>query len=277
MEDLDVEAIKRQVLATHISSKSRPSSSSSNISVLSSLPSLLRLMDIWKIRLIVLQRVPPLLSSLEEVEAALKSGWDVLGKSVYDHGQEAAPGEFLLSRNTFGLMQNVLQDKVTRLGRDIDFMLDTLEGREDTLPEIWLDRMEAIEHDYAEWVVSCEQKLRQGEWESQSRARRIAEDSMQLEAARTTEAIHLKAKEDAPDLKGWSEEQDSIDEEPLPIEEAIEQRTSDPQQPPNERCQDHEAASEIRGPIEAIAPTVSPQREIARSFFVSKQPIDKPW
>jgi hypothetical protein len=217
MEDLDVEAIKRKVLETHVSSKSRPTSSSSTNSTPRTLPAytkmddftaivtatviyalpnlskLLRLMDIWKIRLLVLQRVPPLLFSLEEIEAALKSGWDVLEKSVYDYGQETGPGEFLLSRNTFGTMQGVLQDKVTRLGRDIDFMLDTLEGREDTLPEAWLDRMELVENDYGEWVVACDQMIRKGEWETMARARKLAEDAKKAEAARVEEEERMKA------------------------------------------------------------------------------------
>jgi hypothetical protein len=218
MEDLDVEAIKRKVLETHGSSKSRPSSSSSSNSIPRTFPSytkmddftaiitatviyalpnlskLLRLMDIWRIRLLVLHRVPPLLLALEEVEAALRSGWDVLGKSVYDYGQEPGPGEFLLSRNTFRTMQNVLQDKVTQLGRDIDFMLDTLEGREDTLPEAWLDRMEAVENDYGEWVVACDQMISKGEWENMSRVKKAARDAKKAEDARLEMEEVLKAK-----------------------------------------------------------------------------------
>jgi Growth-Arrest-Specific Protein 2 Domain len=211
MEELNVEEIKRQVLDTHFSAKSRPSSSASNspmpgflssytkmddftaivtATVLQALPNLsklMRLMDVWSIRLSVLRKVPPLLQALGDAEIALKSGWDTINNPGYQDGEDVA-----LSRETFGIMRNVLQDKVTTLGQDLDYMLDTLEGREDTLPESWLDRMETIEQDYGEWVVAGDRKVRQGEWAKMAKARREAE-----EARRIKEAAAAKAAEEA--------------------------------------------------------------------------------
>jgi hypothetical protein len=211
MEELNVEEIKRQVLDTHFSAKSRPSSSASNspmpgflssynkmddftaivtATVLQALPNLsklMRLMDVWTIRLSVLRKVPPLLLALEDAEIALKSGWNTINNPGSHNGEDVA-----LSRDTFGVMREVLQDKVTALGQDLDYMLDTLEGREDTLPETWLDRMEAIEQDYGEWVVSGDRKVRQGEWAKMAKARKEAE-----EARRLKEAAAAKAAEEA--------------------------------------------------------------------------------
>ncbi|PMD28664.1 hypothetical protein NA56DRAFT_542048, partial [Hyaloscypha hepaticicola] len=199
MEELNVEEIKRQVLDTHFSARSRPSSSASNspmpsflssytkmddftaivtTTVLQALPNLsklMRLMDVWSIRLSVLRKVPPLLLALEDAEIALKSGWNTINNPGSQSEEDAA-----LSRETFGIMREVLQDKVTTLGQDLDYMLDTLEGREDTLPESWLDRMEAIEQDYGEWVVAGDRKVREGEWAKMAKLRQEAEEARKL-------------------------------------------------------------------------------------------------
>jgi hypothetical protein len=207
MEELNVEEIKRQVLDTHFSAKSRPSSSASNspmpsflssytkmddftaivtATVLQALPNLsrlMRLMDVWSIRLSVLRKVPPLLQALEDAEVALKSGWNTINNPRSQNGEDIT-----LSRETFSIMREVLQDKVTSLGQDLDYMLDTLEGREDTLPESWLDRMEMIEQDYGEWAVAGDRKVRQGEWAKMARARQEAEEARRLKEVATAKA-----------------------------------------------------------------------------------------
>jgi hypothetical protein len=215
MEELDVEGIKRTVLNTHFSARSRPSSSASDVApmptsllgytkmddftaivtatVLQALPNLsrlTRLMDVWSIRLSVLHKVPHLLELLDEAEVALKSGWQAIRVS----NQEKSGKEAYLERKAFEVMKNVLQDKVTSLGQDLDFMLDALEGREDTLPEHWLDRMEKIEADYGEWAVSADRKVREGEWARMAK-RRKEEDAVN-EAKRLEEERQQKLEED---------------------------------------------------------------------------------
>ncbi|KAH6715047.1 hypothetical protein BKA61DRAFT_454221, partial [Leptodontidium sp. MPI-SDFR-AT-0119] len=192
MEDLNVEEIKRQVLDTHFSPRSRPSSSASNAPPMPSLfASLTRLMDVWNIRLSVLRKVPPLMTALDDVEIALKSGWTAI-----DTQDSTPPNEDpYLSRKTFEAMRNVLQDKVTTLGQDLDYMLDTLEGREDTLPDIWLDRMETIENDYGSWVVSGDRKVREGEWARMAKARKEEDDARKLKEAEVAETARRKAEE----------------------------------------------------------------------------------
>lgn len=188
MEGLDLEEIKNQVLHNHILPLSRPGTpfSDAGLSVASAfsfsrmedltavvtaitvqtlpvLSKLSRLLRTWSVRLIVLRKVPGLLMMITDAEVALLSGWsaieapsrsssDLAGRSPTTH----------LTEKDFDIMKNVLQQKVARPGRDLDFMLDTLEGMMDTLPEEWLDRMESIERDYAEWVIAAERKVREG-------------------------------------------------------------------------------------------------------------------
>ncbi|CZR60242.1 uncharacterized protein PAC_10138 [Phialocephala subalpina] len=213
MEDLNVEDIKRQVLDTHFSPRSRPSSSGSNAptpqflssytkmddftaivtsTVLQSLPNLsrlMRLMDVWSIRLSVLRKVPPLLLALEDIEVALKSGWNAI--------RTPTANEEYLSRETFTVMRNVLREKVTTLGQNLDFLLDTLEGRQDTLPDIWLDRMEVIENDYGNWDVAADRKVREGEWAKLTKKRKEEEDAQRLRDEQEAETARRKAEQQA--------------------------------------------------------------------------------
>jgi hypothetical protein len=245
MEELNVEEIKRQVLDTHFSAKSRPSSSASNspmpsflssytkmddftaivtATVLQALPNLsklMRLMDVWSIRLSVLRKVPPLLQALEDAEIALKSGWNTINNLGTQDGEDIA-----LPRETFGVMQEVLQDKVTTLGQDLDYMLDTLEGREDTLPDSWLDRMETIEQDYGEWVVAGDQKVRQGEWAKMAKARKEAEDARKLKeaaaakAAEEAETARRKAQQEAEEAQAAENARRKAEQEAAETERA---------------------------------------------------------
>jgi hypothetical protein len=218
MEDLNVEEIKSTVLNNHFIPKSRPSSSSSNASsmtsnytkmddftamvtatVLQSLPNLgrlMRLMDVWSIRLNVLRKVPPLLELLDDAEIALKSGWTAIELgSTHDNNRDA--DDAFLERKTFEIMRDLLQDKVTTLGQDLDYMLDTLEGRDDTLPEHWLDRMEKLETEYGEWVVSGDRKVREGEWARMAKARQAERDRLKAEedARQTAERARMEEEE----------------------------------------------------------------------------------
>lgn len=245
MEELNVEEIKRQVLDTHFSAKSRPSSSASNspmpgflssynkmddftaivtATVLQALPNLsrlMRLMDVWSIRLSVLRKVPPLLQALEDAEIAVKSGWNTINNPGSQNGEDIA-----LSQETFGVMREVLQDRVTTLGQDLDYMLDILEGREDTLPESWLDRMETIEQDYGEWVVAGDRKVRQGEWAKMAKARKEAEEARRVaeeaaaKAAQAAETARRKARQEADEAAAAEAARRKAEQEAVEAERA---------------------------------------------------------
>lgn len=193
MEGLDLEEIKNQVLHNHILPLSRPGTPFSDagrsvasafsfskmedltavvttltVQTLPVLSKLSRLLRTWSVRLIVLRKVPSLLMMITDAEVALISGWSAiesLSRSPSDLAErikKARSPPTHLSKKDFDVMKTVLQQKVARPGRDLDFMLDTLEGMMDALPEEWLDRMECVERDYAEWVIAAERKVREG-------------------------------------------------------------------------------------------------------------------
>lgn len=173
MEELQVEDIKRQVLDSHFTAASRPSSSSSSMTVtdmrihahvddftavitatvlqmLPELSKLLRLLDDWAVRISILERIPKMLSKMEQTEHTLEKAWHSIMAptptsltSCIDMTMATQGTGF--SREEFDMQRETLQARVTSLGHEIDYMLDTLEGRHETLPEQWLDRMETIE------------------------------------------------------------------------------------------------------------------------------------
>ncbi|KAI2473883.1 hypothetical protein F4781DRAFT_379226 [Annulohypoxylon bovei var. microspora] len=190
LDDLDLEEIKSQVLHNHILPLSRPSSpafSDSGRSVISTslfakmedltavvtaitvqaLPNLSRLtrfLNTWTMRLLVLRKVPSLLVMIADAEVALRSGWNAIespeSSPTRAAGQNNSSG---LSKNEFNVMKRVIQQKVTKPGRALDYMLDSLEGSMDTLPDQWLDQMEEIERGYAIWETTAERKVLAGE------------------------------------------------------------------------------------------------------------------
>lgn len=191
LQELDVEEIKTHVLTNHIMPLSRPTTPMSDYSnrssyirmedltavitaiVIQTLPDLARLsrlLQVWSLRISVLQLVPSLLQLIGDAEHALDSGWMAITSPPKDSTQNiATTKEVTLARPDFEVMKAVIEKKVTKPGRSLDYMLDLLEGLPDTLPDSWLDRMEAVESSYSEWVAACERKIRETEWAKASR------------------------------------------------------------------------------------------------------------
>ncbi|KAK0614089.1 hypothetical protein B0T14DRAFT_486171 [Immersiella caudata] len=196
MDDLDVEEIKSQVLHNHIMPLSRPGSpmldskrtvtspltaytlmddltaliTATLLQALPNLSRLTRLMNAWSIRLLVLRKITVYLNSLEDAEVAVQSGWNAIGSSSQLDHRDGSPngvspvGPSTLSRKEFDVMKSILERKVAKAGRDLDVILDMLEGLDDTLPEGWIDRMDTLEQQYSEWTVACERKIREADW-----------------------------------------------------------------------------------------------------------------
>ncbi|KAK7911378.1 GAS2 domain-containing protein [Apiospora marii] len=208
---LDIEEIKMHVLHNHVLPMSRPGTPFSDaglsvtsamsftkmedlsavitaitVQALPNLARLSRLLNIWGIRLIVLRKVPIVLSLISEAEVAIEAGWnaiDVGGSPAPEtRGTPAARKRLPLPRKDYEVMNQVLQKKVANPGRDMDFMLDALEGSEDTLPDEWLDRLEAVEKEYAEWAITAERRVHEGEWDFPTR---LAAEQLQLQTPET--------------------------------------------------------------------------------------------
>ncbi|OAA40278.1 GAS2 domain containing protein [Metarhizium rileyi] len=206
MDDLALEEIKSQVLINHILPLSRPSTplsiSSKGKSSLSAytkmddlsavvttivvqtlpnLSKLIQLLRMWSTRLSVLQRVPSLLFALEDAEAGVKAGWSAISKpprrSIQVDSKGAVIQKSTLKRSDFEVMNKVLVKKIASPGRTLDYMLDSLEGIDDTLPDSWLDRMGAVERSYSDWVAACERKIRETEWSKLSEKRKSLKSS----------------------------------------------------------------------------------------------------
>ncbi|UNI18969.1 hypothetical protein JDV02_005198 [Purpureocillium takamizusanense] len=206
MEDLELEDIKSHVMHNHIMPLSRPNSpikpaahqsamASYNkmedmtavitaivVQTLPNLAKLSRLLQMWSVRLRVLRRVPPLSLAIEDAEVALKSGWAAITQptrrsSQIVGGDETTPPPGL-KREDFEVMKKVVAQKITKPGTMLDYMLDCLEGTQDTLPDSWLDRMEAVEVSFSEWVAACERKIREADWTAIANAREHAAASL---------------------------------------------------------------------------------------------------
>ncbi|KAK4086191.1 hypothetical protein Purlil1_9503 [Purpureocillium lilacinum] len=199
MEDLELEDIKSHVLHNHIMPLSRPNSPIKPLSpqatmasynkmedmtavitalVVQTLPNLAklsRLLQTWTVRLRVLHRVPPLSLAIEDAEVALKSGWAAITQPSRRSSQITGGDETIsppgLKREDFEVMKKVLTQRITKPGSMLDYMLDCLEGTQDTLPESWLDRMETVEVSFSEWVATCERKIREADWTASASAR----------------------------------------------------------------------------------------------------------
>ncbi|KAF5866285.1 hypothetical protein ETB97_000249 [Aspergillus alliaceus] len=194
MESLGVDELKEHVLNAHIPSRSRPSSSTSNLSgppplsyvqlsdftavitatILRALPLLSRLnslLSTWDVRLLVLRQVPGLLWSLRLAQLELESALALLKTSVPPSEQDA-----LYSTSNYHAKRAALELTVLSVGRRMDRMLDALEGREDSLPENWIDELEAIESGFGNWVMDAEKRTVENEWQRMMANRLQAKD-----------------------------------------------------------------------------------------------------
>ncbi|EGS17222.1 uncharacterized protein CTHT_0065400 [Thermochaetoides thermophila DSM 1495] len=185
LDEIDMEEIKRQVLNNHIMPLSRPGTpnlgaartqmsslsaiarmddltaviTATTVQALPNLYKLTRLMECWSLRLMVLRRVPIFLDSLADAETALQSAWHAVERAGARHLPDGSSSP--LTRAEYDVMKGVLERKVAKAGRDLDAMLDMLEGQPDTLPEDWIDRMDNLEREYGTWTVACEKKLKE--------------------------------------------------------------------------------------------------------------------
>lgn len=109
--------------------------------------------ETWSVRLLVLREVSHYLSDLQVVRKAFELGWDATAGMENWHSSTAQ------GNNTIDTIDEVLKDKLARLGTKLDHMLDLLEGREDRLPEQWIDGFEELEADYGRWIADAQRRM----------------------------------------------------------------------------------------------------------------------
>ncbi|KAJ5962741.1 hypothetical protein N7501_007682 [Penicillium viridicatum] len=212
MDDLNVEELKEHVLNAHIPSRSRPSSATSCVSVppplsyvqlsdftavitatiLRALPYLSRLnalLATWEVRIFVLRQIPGLLRELTLTRSALDSSLHALRTPHSSASDPSGSSDASLAADHVKL-----ESAVVAVGRRMDRVLDALEGRPDSLPEQWIDDLEAIESDFAVWVVEADKYKVRNAW-----LRSEAESEMaEMHAADLQRAESLKETRQGP-------------------------------------------------------------------------------
>ena len=131
--------------------------------IMQSLPdlaTLTRLLGDWSLRLSILRQIPTFLEQLREAKLGIESAWITLE-------QATRPGAGMaLTRETYEQIKQILEDRVTKLAKSIDVILDSLEGHEDRIPDHWIDDVEEAESNYRDWVVEAERLVRLYEWQA---------------------------------------------------------------------------------------------------------------
>ncbi|KAK3713695.1 hypothetical protein LTR37_008389 [Vermiconidia calcicola] len=154
--------------------------------ILQSLPYLSRLhrsLETWTTRLTILRKTSSYLLDLKQARTDLDHGWAALAVSSHPEAEDAMrEAGAVFSRDTMLEMKRVVEKQVYGLGRRLDGFLDLLEGREECVPERWIEEFEMLEEQYGEWVVQAERKVLEGEWSA------LAEDGEEAESGIEPEA-----------------------------------------------------------------------------------------
>lgn len=200
MDELEVEDLKEYVRNAHMNPLSRPGeyrirgqgttvsdynhlddfTAVITATIMHALPTISRLsylLSVWTTRLAVLRHVPGFVKLLKELQTDLETEVDLyqnieLGGSFSD---------LEYAKVTLSSRRNVLETKIFELGRKLDTMLDLLEGKEDVVPEEWIDEMEALESDFSDWVVETERRLMEHSLKIHQRDRENISQSEELE------------------------------------------------------------------------------------------------
>ncbi|KAI8934571.1 hypothetical protein NX059_012516 [Plenodomus lindquistii] len=179
---LDVEELKEHVLDMHPATKSRPASAGLDAvrhaytpmddfsflitqTLLSALPHHAQLKDrlnTWTARVSILRAAPRFVAQLDTAKQALQLAWDAIEPPADDSDHAFAEW-----KDAVDTISRVLQAKVSHLGQRLDRMLDTLEGRQDCLPDSWIDTFEETETEFGAWAH--ESRRRVIEWDVRRR------------------------------------------------------------------------------------------------------------
>ena len=155
METLEVEDLKNYVRNMFLGVRYEPLSDLTSLmteEIVQSLPTLSRLNSLlrdWSSRLLILRQTPTFLRDMDASDKSMASAWKAIGKP--DESVESC--ELDLTREVFSQIQADLQDRIARLARQVDNMLDLDE--KDELPPRWASRMDELEKEYSAWVVEA--------------------------------------------------------------------------------------------------------------------------
>ncbi|RPB25377.1 hypothetical protein L211DRAFT_119579 [Terfezia boudieri ATCC MYA-4762] len=179
IDDLDIEGLKSAVLTyrplTYPLSDPSAIIAATTLQLLPPLARLTNLVSTWAVRIAVLKIVPLFLKWLTEGQETLEEGVariESASSAGFDDLDGDGAGEKEFSEDEYNLLMDSLDSKIVTAGRIMDMMLDTLDGREDTLPDEWISRMESLEEGYSNWVVDGERlvlETRLRAWDTEDR------------------------------------------------------------------------------------------------------------
>lgn len=186
LDEMNMKELKEYILISHDRAGSRPPSRIGELAelgtvtdlkklddytavvtatILQALPYLSRLdrlLDIWTVRLIILRSASTYLHDLKRARAHLDQGWAAVMQPPASGDASSAPA---FTREIMIGVKTSIERQVHSLGKRLDRFLDDLEGRDDTVPETWIDDFELLESAYGSWVVQAERKLQEAEWQ----------------------------------------------------------------------------------------------------------------
>lgn len=171
---LDIEELKEHVLDMHPLGRSRPSSAGVEATrqnfrlmddfsflitqtLLSALPQHAQLkerLNTWTARVTILREAPRFANDLKTAQNAMRLGWEAI-----EPPNDLSDTGFSQWKEAVDTISSVLQRKVADLGRRLDRMLDTLEGREDCLPDAWIDNFEETEAEFGRWTQDSRRSI----------------------------------------------------------------------------------------------------------------------
>ncbi|KAL8731226.1 MAG: hypothetical protein Q9181_004369 [Wetmoreana brouardii] len=175
MAALELDDLKLYVREAHLSSTSSRQSSitSSNYSntstgynhmddftaivtttIMQALPVIFRLealLGAWEARLAVLRAVPGFTNTMGQAQKEMSAAWRMLDSAV-DDGMSCEQ----ISMPLVYQLKTRLESQIRDLGQRLDYMLDLLEGRQDNIPDQWIDDLEQLEAEFCNWAVEAE-------------------------------------------------------------------------------------------------------------------------
>ena len=137
-----------------------------------------RLLDVWHIRLRILRQTPAFLRALDQAQKDLNDGWAAIAVS----SGSGIGTDTIFTADAMHDRKANMERQMTRLGRKLDGFLDDLEGRQETVPDSWIDKFEKLESAYGEWVVQAVRRVLDYEWRVSQERRQVAE-KMRFEEA----------------------------------------------------------------------------------------------
>ncbi|KAF3931450.1 hypothetical protein ABW19_dt0203345 [Dactylella cylindrospora] len=243
LSQLDIEGLKSRVL--HFKSQQidelgngRMSDSlavitATTLQLLPPLHRLWHLLETWGWRVEVCKVVPTFLANLKRVEKIVMEGNDE--GAGWAEEVESAVGEESVNEVTLRTLEKGVDevwekrrtevaDIVGLCGNIIDGMLDLLEGREETIPDEWIDRLDEVEAAMEKWAFkegSKAEQLKRG-WRGVIRRRREEEERrrrLELERLRREEEDRRRKEEEERIRKAEEERLRKEEEERLRREE----------------------------------------------------------